>query len=49
MDKYEKTRDWPDEDSLDSILMILNDELSNEEKLQLIRECVGYTGRKAYA
>jgi hypothetical protein len=44
----EENRDMDDASIVDEILDILDDELSEGEKLALIRECIGYTGRDAY-
>lgn len=47
-DKYLKYRDCTDEDMLDEILDILNDDIEDGNKLNLIRECISLTGRDAY-
>lgn len=47
-DKYSEYRDCTDEDMLDEILNIINDDIGDGNKLNLIRECIAMTGRDAY-
>ena len=44
-----KEQDWPDADALDeSASIVLDQYISNEEKIRCIMECLGLTGRNTY-